>query len=175
MGMELRPEPAAPAAAPLLPNQAVGARPVIARPARALPTKAKPIEGWRRDLSTDLRRLAEIALSQALDIIVREGGPMPPLVVLDRPSGPVLGRFDGEPRAALSRARAYVTACDADRAAVAWDGYLTVGGIRQDAVVVAASDRGRTGVVVAHRHRETVEGTVVVGRPVLIGPTDPLL
>lgn len=136
---------------------------------------AQYADTWRSELSAPLRALAEVALGQALETIVREGGPMTPFVVLDRPHGRVLGRFEGEAGAALAKARQHVAACDADRAAVAWDGYLTVGGIRQDAVVVAASDRGRTGVVVAHRYRETVEGTVVVGRPVLVGPTDALL
>lgn len=155
MGMDFRPEKIAAPEAPRVPSQQA--------------------DTWRGELSPELRRLAEIALGQALEVIVREGGPMTPFVVLDRPAGRVLGRFEGEAGAALARARAHVAACDADRAAVAWDGYLTVGGIRQDAVVVAASDRGRAGVVVAHRYRETVEGTVTVGRPVLVGPTDALL
>ncbi len=154
MGMDTRPERVASAEA-------------------ALPTQ--PTDAWRGELSPSVRRLAEVALGQALDAIVREGGPMTPFVVLERTEGRMLGRFEGEAGAALARARAHVADCDADRAAVAWDGYLTVAGIRQDAVVVAASDRGRTGVVVAHRYRETVEGTVVVGRPVLVGPTEALL
>jgi len=84
-----------------------------------VPTRSS---GARRDtLSFELRRLVEIALGQALDVIVRDSGPMTSLVV------------------------------------------------------VAASDRGRTGVVVAHRYRETVDGAVVVGRPVPVGPTAPLL
>jgi hypothetical protein len=153
--MDLRPKKIASTEVPRVPTQSVGR--------------------WRGDLSPDLRRLTEIALGQALEAIVRDGSPMTPFVVLDRRAGRVLGRFDGEVGAALARARAHVATCDADRAAVAWDGYLTVSGIRQDAVVVAASDRGRTGVVVAHRYRETVEGIVVVGRPVLVGPADPLL
>jgi hypothetical protein len=153
--MDHRPKKTASVEAPWVPTQSSGA--------------------WRGTLSVELRRLVEIALGQALEVIVRDGGPMTSFVVLERPSSRVIGRFDGEGSAALARARAHVATCDADRAAVAWDGYLTVAGIRQDAVVVAASDRGRTGVVVAHRYRETVDGTVVVGKPVLVGPTDPLL
>jgi hypothetical protein len=149
------------------------------RPKDATSTEATDVparaETWRTEVSSELRHLAEITLGQALDAIVDEDSPMAPFVVLERPDGRVLGRFEGEPSAALARARAHVLGCDADRAAIAWDGCLTVGGIRQDAVIVAASDRGRTGVIVAYRYRETVEGTVIVGRPVLVGPTTPLL
>lgn len=147
--------PRAPASAPELPTQAAG--------------------GWRDQISVEVKRLAEVALAQALEAVVAGRGPMAPFVVLDRPGGRVLGRFEGEPGAALERARAHVRASDADRAAVAWAGCITVGGVRQDAVVITTSDRGRGGVVVAHRYRETVEGVVVVGRPVLVGPGEPVL
>ena len=137
------------------------------------PTTEAP--DWRAGLSPDVRTLAEIALSHALEAVVAFGSPMLPFAVLDDGAGRVLARFEGEPLAAVARARAHAAASDARRAAVVWDGWLTVGGVRQDAVVVHASDRGQAGVVVAHRYRETLEGTVVVGRPVLVGPGDPVL
>ncbi|NLE72448.1 MAG: hypothetical protein GX609_10245 [Actinomycetales bacterium] len=130
---------------------------------------------WRADLSPEVRTLAEIALSHALEIVVASGSPMLPFTVLEDDGGRVLARFEGEPLAAVERARAHARASAARRAAVAWDGWLTVGGVRQDAVVVHTSDRGRPGVVVAHRYKETLEGTVAVGRPVLVGPGDPVL
>lgn len=141
------------------------------------PEPARPPEAgtWRAELSPEVRTLAEIALAHALDDVVAGGTPMLPFAVLEDPKGRVLARFDGEPVAAVDRARAQVAASGATRGAVAWDGWLTVAGVRQDAVVVHASDRGRTGVVVAHRYRETLEGVVIVGRPVLVGPGDPLL
>lgn len=144
--------------------------PVAARDVTHLPA-AGPT--WRDQLSEQVRRLAEVALGQALDAV--QAGPMAPFVVLDRPEGRVLGRFEGEAAGALARARAHVRASDAARAAIGWDGYLTVSGVRQEAVVVEVSERGLPGVVVAHRYRETVEGTVVVGRPVLVGPGAPIL
>ncbi len=130
---------------------------------------------WRDALSPELRALTEITLAHALEAVVASGSPMLPFAVTDGPEGRLLCRFDGESTAATDRARAHARASGSPRAAVAWDGWLTVGGIRQDAVVVQASERGRPGVVVAHRYRETLEGTVVVGKPVLVGPGDAVL
>lgn len=130
---------------------------------------------WRADLTPEVKHLAELSLSHALESVVAEGGPMTPFAVLEGPDGRVVGRFPGALEQAEQRARAHVRAADVPRAAVAWDGYITVGGVRQDAVFVEASDRGRASVVVAHRYRETVEGTVVVGRPVLVRSGDALL
>ncbi len=130
---------------------------------------------WRDTLSPELRTLTEITLAHALEAVVDAGSPMLPFVVTEGPEGRMLCRFDGDVTAAVDRARAHARAAEVPRAAVAWDGWLTVGGIRQDAVVVHASERGLAGVVVAHRYRETLEGTVVVGRPVLVGPGDPVL
>jgi len=141
--------------------------------AHGLGHAGEPRPAWRQELSVPVRRLAEIALGHALVAVRTEA--MVPFVILDRAGGRVLGRFEGDPRAALARARAHVRASDAARAALGWAGYLTIGGVRQEAVVVEVSDRGRAGVVVAHRYRETTEGPVVVGRPVLVGPGDPLL
>lgn len=130
---------------------------------------------WRDSLSAELRALTEITLAHALEAVVATGSPMPPFAVVEGPQGRLLCRFEGDPSAAAERARAHARASQGPRAAVAWDGWLTVGGIRQDAVVVQASERGRPGVVVAHRYRETLEGVVVVGRPVLVGPGDAVL
>ena len=130
---------------------------------------------WRESLSPQLRALTEITLAHALEAVVATGSPMLPFAVTEDLEGRLLRRFAGEPTGATEQARAHARASRGPRAAVAWDGWLTVGGIRQDAVVVQASERGRTGVVVAHRYRETLEGTVVVGRPVLVGPGDAVL
>lgn len=130
---------------------------------------------WRDSLLPELRALTEITLAHALEAVVEAGSPMLPFAVTEGAEGRLLCRFEGEPTAAAERARAHARASQGPRAAVAWDGWLTVAGIRQDAVVVQASERGRAGVVVAHRYRETLEGTVVVGRPVLVGPGDAVL
>ncbi len=130
---------------------------------------------WRETLSPELRTLTEITLAHALEAIVDAGSPMLPFAVTEDPDGRTLCRFDGDPTAAAARARDHARASTGPRAAVAWDGWLTVGGIRQDAVVVRASERGRASVVVAHRYRETLDGTVVVGKPVLVGPGEPVL
>ena len=73
--------PGAPASAPELPTQAAG--------------------GWRDQISVEVKRLAEIALAQALEAVVADRGPITPFVVLDRQGRRVLGRFEGEPGAAL--------------------------------------------------------------------------
>ena len=139
----------------------------------AVPTAVPTL--WRDALSPELRTLTEITLAHALEAVVDAGSPMRPFAVTEDGGGRTLVRFDGEPGAATDRAREHARTSAGPRAAVAWDGWLTVGGIRQDAVVVQASERGRTGVVVAHRYRETLEGTVVVGKPVLVGPGDAVL
>ena len=130
---------------------------------------------WRDSLSPELRTLTEITLAHALEAVVANGSPMLPFAVVEGPQGRLLWRFEGDPSAAADLARAHARAAEGPRAAVAWDGWLTIGGIRQDAVVVHASERGRAGVVVAHRYRETLEGVVVVGKPVLVGPGDAVL
>jgi hypothetical protein len=130
---------------------------------------------WRDTLSAEVRRLTEVTLTHALDQIVEVGSPMPPFVVTDGPRGLLMTRFDGDPDVAVARARLYAATVAAPRAAVAWDGWLVVGGVRQDAVVVQASERGTAGVVVAHRYRETLEGIVIVSTPVLVGPGEPVL
>ncbi|KGM16824.1 hypothetical protein [Actinotalea fermentans] len=140
-----------------------------------LPGPAADPAVWRDTLSPELRTLTEITLAHALEAVVDTGSPMRPFAVTEDGTGRTLVRFDGEPGAATDRAREHARASAGPRAAVAWDGWLTVGGIRQDAVVVQASERGRPGVVVAHRYRDTLEGTVVVGKPVLVGPGDAVL
>lgn len=138
---------------------------------------------WRDALSPELRTLTEITLAYALEAVVANGTPMLPFTVTESDPAPgsthaperVLHRFEGDLGAAVEKARAHAHASGGPRAAVAWDGWLTVSGIRQDAVVVQASERGAPGVVVAHRYRETLEGVVVVGKPVLVGPGDPVL
>ena len=183
--MDRSASPGGPTAAPeasAVPTPATPATSAVATPATSgVPVPATPGEApaprpqWRESLSPQVRTLAEIALSHALESVVISGSPMLPFVVLEDDDGRRLARFDGEPGAAVDRARAHAAAADVPRAAVAWDGWLTVGGVRQDAVVVHASDAGSAGVVVAHRYRETLEGVVVVGRPVLVGPGDPVL
>lgn len=139
------------------------------------PAAAPEPVAWGSALSPELRRLTEATLAHALEAVMAEGSPMAPFVVADAPDGRIVRRFPGDPDLAVVQARAHAAAVSTDRAAVAWDGWLVVSGVRQDAVVVHASERGQVGVVVAHRYRDTLEGTVVVGRPVVVGPADPVL
>lgn len=119
--------------------------------------------------------LASFALQHAVRSIVPEGGPLIPFSMLESTQGRSLQRFAGELGESVERARAHVRGSGAVRAAVAWDGYLTADGRRDDAVFVEASDAGGVSVVVAHRYVETPDGTEAVGSPLIVGHGAPLL
>ena len=121
--------------------------------------------------------LAEMALSHAVTSVVPEGGPLIPFAVVENAEGQrALHRFMGELSEAQRNARNEVRSSPGlVRAAIAWDGYLTVGGERQDAVFVEASDRGMPSVIVAHRYRDVPDAAEPIGSPVLVERSKPLL
>jgi hypothetical protein len=74
-----------------------------------------------------------MAPSHAVDSVVPEGGPVIPFAIVENGQGQrALNRFAGELSAAQEHARQEVRrASDVVRAAIAWDGYLTLDGQRQ--------------------------------------------
>lgn len=121
--------------------------------------------------------LAELALGHAVTSVVPEGGPLIPFAIVENAEGHrALNRFMDELTAAQQHARDEVrSAPTAVRAAIAWDGYLTLDGQRQDAVFVEASDRGRASIVVAHRYRDVPGAAEPIGGPVMVERGGPLL
>ena len=93
---------------------------------------------------------ALFALDHAADSVIASGGPLTPFAITEVDGERVLARFVAELAEAQQHARRSVaSSANALKAAVAWDGYLTVGGERTDAVFVEASaagdlSRGRT-------------------------------
>ncbi len=125
--------------------------------------------------SVPAQELALFALNHAVDSIVPEGGPLVPFCLVETAEGRELHRFAGELGQALADARNFARGSGAVRAAVAWDGYLTVDGRRGDALFVEASDVGAPSIVLARSYEETPHGTRAVGEPMLVDRGGPVL
>ena len=66
---------------------------------------------------------------------------------------------------------------DAERVAIAYDGFVTVEGERSDAVLVEAHERGQPASVVVlqrYRPRALLKKFAVIGNPALAGEGEPL-
>jgi len=102
----------------------------------------------------ELMDLVFAALDHGVDS-VSGGGPLIPFVLTEGPDGRNLSRFAAETlEEGHSQALRYAASSDADRVAVAYDGYLTVEGERSDAVFVEAQERGAgSSVLFAQRYR----------------------
>jgi hypothetical protein len=123
-----------------------------------------------------LKELAQMALAHAVASVVPEGGPLIPFALVETAEGRSIARFMAELTEAQQEARTHVRAAPgALRAAVAWDGYLTYDGRRQDAVFVEASDRDRASIVVAHPYHDAPGTAAALGNPILVGRGEPLL
>jgi len=139
--------------------------------------------GWISDRFTQIasepseqsQELASFALGHAVHSIVPEGGPLIPFCLVESAEGRALHRFAGELGQAVENAREFARGSGAVRAAVAWDGYLTVDGQRGDALFVEASDAGQPSIILAHRYQETPAGTHTVGEPMLVDRGAPVL
>lgn len=126
--------------------------------------------------SPEVEALASFALTHAVRSIVPEGGPLVPFCLLEgADGGRSLNRFVGDLGESVERAREHVRTSGAVRAAVAWDGYLTVDGVRGDALLVEASDAGRSSVVLAQRYSAVPGATAPVGEPITVDRGEPLL
>lgn len=130
--------------------------PRVPAPAEAAARPARPRTPADLDPppSQDAQGLALDALDLALGRLLAGGATSPFALVED--SRRRMRRFDDDPGATVADARAWVAASAAARAAVGWCGRLdddgrqvATGGTR--AVLVAASDAGLPGLVVAHR------------------------
>ena len=122
--------------------------------------------------SNDLMEFALFALDHAADSVLPSSGPLVPFCLIEVGGERKLTRFLGDLEEGQQAARDKASQTPgAERAAVAWDGYLTVEGTRTDAVFVEASERGDSeSVILAQRYTSGERA----GNPVLVGRGTPL-
>jgi hypothetical protein len=94
------------------------------------------------DPSDQLVDFALFALDHAMESVVASGGPLVPFALVHADGANSIARFPGDLEAGQELARDLVRHSQGERAAVAWDGYLTVDDARTDAVFVEAFERG---------------------------------
>jgi hypothetical protein len=121
-------------------------------------------------------------VSAALDdgVASLSQGGLIPFAILDEPGGRRVARFVAEPyEEGVRQARlAVAAAAEAVRVLIAYDGYVTIGGDRSDALLIEAQDRRRPhSVTFALRYRPASSkgGFATIGDPAFTGPGDPLL
>ena len=109
-------------------------------------------------LSERLLDLVFRALDEATELII-DGGPLTPFVITETADRErTVERFAGDDvDVAEALARESITtrlAAAAQRAVIAYDGCVTIGGARSDAVIVQAQEHGKTrSVVFAQRYQ----------------------
>jgi hypothetical protein len=109
------------------------------------------------DPSEELMTFALGALDHATESVIASGGPLVPFAMIEVDGSVSLIRFVGDLAEGQQKAREAISgAMGVTRAAVAWDGFLTHGGQRTDAVFVEASEIGDPeSVVLAQRYEIT--------------------
>lgn len=122
---------------------------------------------------------ALFVLDHAADSVLAGAGPLVPFSVVEVDGERQLNRFLGDLEEGQQQAREHVaTTPGASKAAVAWDGYLTVEGQRTDAVFVEASEVGEShSVLLAQRYsssgrfRKRIKR---IGNAAIVGDGEPL-
>lgn len=126
-----------------------------------------------RTSDEELADLAFFALDHAVDSVIDSGGPLVPFVVIERDGERSLMRGAADTlEAGLQAVQIIADGVVDGRTAVAFDGYLTTGEGRFDALHVEA--RGSTGETLTLAQRYEVKGMLkkkarAVGNPILIG------
>ena len=131
------------------------------------------------EISDQLLDFALFALDHAADSVLAGGGALVPFSIVEVDGERQLNRFVGDLEEGQRLARSHVASTpDVSRAAVAWDGYLTVEGQRTDAVFVEASEVGESrSVLFAQRYgasgrlRKRLER---IGNAAVVGEGEPL-
>jgi hypothetical protein len=121
---------------------------------------------------------AVLALDHAADSVVASGGPLTPFSLVeesDEDHRQLTRHVCDTLEEGLAQARRKVReGVDIRQAAIAWDGYLTLDGLRTDAVFVQATNAGSSeSIILAQRY---MAGKKVrrVGAIVLAGRAEPL-
>jgi hypothetical protein len=134
----------------------------------------------KAELQGPFADLLFLALDHAVDSIRGSEGPLIPFVMSEAQGKRALQRYVAErleDSVARARVAARQLAAEADRWALAWDGYLThkeTG--RTDALFVEAGQRGKGfTVLMAQRYRRSASGFETIGNPTLCGEGDLLI
>jgi hypothetical protein len=126
-----------------------------------------------------LTDIAFLALDHGISIVA-DDIQLTPFALVEEGTERTLVRAEGETLdGALAWLREHVRSrSGVRRAAVAFDGFLTVEGQRTEAVLVEASERGAEGLVLAQRYEWHGQGAgrrfESVGNPAVVGTTQPL-
>lgn len=132
-------------------------------------------------MSEKLADLVFLALDHGIDSVRASGEPLTPFVMVEQNGQRELHRFATERlEEGQQRAREAVAALPptATAYALAYDGYLIIGGTKFDAILVEASERGRTAAVrMAQRYtpKRFLRSFQIVGNPALLGECETLL
>jgi len=131
------------------------------------------------ELSEKLMQLVFMALDHGVDS-VREGGPLIPFLMSSEGGGISMRRFGSElleEAVALGRRYAAQLPGTVQLAAFAYDGYVTIGGKKSDAIMVEGYERGMPqSVVFGQRYQSAADGKKLelVGNPVSLGTAQAL-
>jgi len=138
------------------------------------PSPAQPIEASQR-----LGDLLFLALDHGVDS-VRQGGPLVPFVIAEVDGKRSIDRFVAEPyEMAVAEARMAASKLSRQSSiyALAYDGFVTIGGDKYDAIIVHGAERGNgKAYLLAQRYVPAKDGKSleVLGNPVLVGREDAL-
>jgi hypothetical protein len=124
-----------------------------------------------------LNDLMFLALDHAIESNRESGGPLTPFSITEDVNGKrTLTRYaaerleEGEAR---GKKRIEESKADIVRYAFAWDGYVTIGGKKSDAILVEAGDKvAETGILLCQRYetKGLIKKSVVpFGNPALVG------
>ena len=131
------------------------------------------------DPSQPLGDLIFLALDHGVNSI-REGGPLVPFAMSNTQGKASLNRFVAEPyEKAIAETKASIAKLppQANLYAIAYDGFITVGGKKYDAIIVHGAERGNgKAYLLAQRYIPAKEGKPLetVGNPDFVGREDAL-
>lgn len=130
------------------------------------------------DASEAIKDLAFMALDHAVESL-DDSGPMTPFAIMGNSDELRLHRFLAETlEEGLGRGRAWLAQLpqEVDRAALAYDGYITLDGERFDAIYVEVHERGAAAsAVITQRYRPGAAPVETIGNPGVVADVAPLL
>ena len=137
-------------------------------------SSSAPAQG-KLDASDRLSNLLFLALDHGIASIDNGAGPLVPFVIAEASGNRKISRFVADPyERSVAEARSYAStlAPDVTLYAIAYDGYITVEGIKYDAIIVQGAERGKgEAYLIAQRYRlsksgalEKVANTAYLGR-----------
>src|SRR5262249_14591317 len=125
-------------------------------------------------MSEKFADLVFFALDHGVESVRAGGGPLIPFVIIEQDGKRELHRFATDRlEHAQQRARDFIAALPQNTGAyaMAYDGYITIEGVKFDAILVEASERGRPAAVrMAQRYapKRFLKSFQTVGNPALL-------